>query len=436
MQGVIGIRYENKDLTERRTPLNPDHVKRLIEEYHIQVKLEPSDTRIYPDEEYAAVGATITPDLSGCNIIFGVKEIPTSDLNPQQTYCFFSHTIKGQSYNMPMLKRILNLKDTLLDYEKVTDNQGRRLIFFGKYAGYAGMINSLWTLGLRLHSDGWENPFRMIQQAMGYPSLEKARLAVKEIGRKIAEKGLPDQLVPIICGFAGYGHVSQGAQEIFDLLPVAEIEASQLEDFVKRKEYSNNKIYKVVFKEEDLVRRKDGEPFQLQDYYDYPEKYLGIFSEYIPYLTLLINGIYWEPRYPRLVTRSFLKKLFKEDQEPRLRVIGDITCDVDGSVESTVKATNSLNPIYVYDPVNEKIKEGHKGRGIVMMAVDKLPSELPRAASDMFGDALFPYIAGLARTDFNQSLDKLNISDEFRGAIIAHQGRLAPNYQYIKEFIR
>ncbi|MCK5454874.1 MAG: hypothetical protein KAJ16_10950 [Calditrichia bacterium] len=436
MQGVIGIRYENKDLTERRTPLNPDHVKRLIEEYHIQVKLEPSDTRIYPDEEYAAVGATITPDLSGCNIIFGVKEIPTSDLNPQQTYCFFSHTIKGQSYNMPMLKRILNLKDTLLDYEKVTDNQGRRLIFFGKYAGYAGMINSLWILGLRLHSEGWENPFRMIQQAMGYPSLEKARLAVKETGRKIAEKGLPDQLVPFICGFAGYGHVSQGAQEIFDLLPVAELQASQLEDFVKRGEFSNNKIYKVVFKEEDLVRRKDGEPFQLQDYYDYPEKYLGIFSEYIPYLTLLINGIYWEPRYPRLVTRSFLKKLFKEDQEPRLRVIGDITCDVDGSVESTVKATNSLNPIYVYDPVNEKIKEGHKGRGIVMMAVDKLPSELPREASDMFGDALFPYIAGLARTDFNKSFDSLNISDEFRDAIIAHQGRLAPDYQYIKEFIR
>jgi len=436
MQGVIGIRHENKDITERRTPLNPDHVKRLIEEYKIQVKLEPSDTRIYSDTEYAAVGAIITSDLSGCNIIFGVKEIPTSDLIPQQAYCFFSHTIKGQSFNMPMLKRILDLKDTLLDYERVTDERGRRLIFFGKYAGYAGMINSLWALGLRLQWEDGQNSFQIIKQVMSYPGLDEARLAVKKAGQLISENGLPDHLVPFICGFAGYGHVSQGAQEIFDLMPVEQIEASQLDNFIRTGNYRNDKVYKVVFKEVDLVNRKDGNRFQLQDYYDYPEHYLGAFSDYLPHLTMLINGIYWEPRYPRLITKSYLKTLFKKGQKPRLRVIGDITCDVDGSIESTVKATNSLNPIYVYDPVSEKVTDGHEGHGIVMMAVDKLPSELPREASNMFGDALIPYIAGLARTDFNQSFDILDTSDEFRGAIIAHQGRLAPDYQYLKEYIR
>jgi alpha-aminoadipic semialdehyde synthase len=263
-----------------------------------------------------------------------------------------------------------------------------------------------------------------------------AQAAVKETGRIISEQGLPDHLVPFICGFAGYGHVSQGAQEIYDLLPVEEIEAAKLTDFMERNKFSNRMVYKVVFREEHLVRRKDGENFELQEYYDYPEKYNSIFNDYIPHLTLLINGIYWEPRYPRLVTKSYLKHMFKQDQTARLRVIGDITCDVDGSIESNVTATDSLNPIYVYDPLSKKVTDGYEGRGVVMMAVDKLPSELPREASDMFGDALFPYLAGLAGTDFKQPFEDLEISEEFRSSVIAHQGRLTPDYQHLKEFIR
>ncbi|UCF62682.1 MAG: hypothetical protein JSW33_08810 [bacterium] len=435
MQGVIGIRRENKDLTERRSPLNPEHVQKLIENYQVRVQVEPSSTRIYSDDEYKAAGASLTADLAESNIIFGVKEIPIADLMPQLAYCYFSHTIKGQSYNMPMLKRLLDLRNTLLDYECVTDEQGRRLIFFGRFAGYAGMINSLWALGVRLKSAGLATPLQELKQAMHYPSLIAAREAIRQIGKQIEQEGLPTELVPMICGFTGYGHVSRGAQEIFDLLPFETVEPAELNEFIEKGSYSNKKLYKVEFKEIDLVQHRNNSPFKLQEYYDFPERYISIFTEYIRHLTLLINGIYWEPRYPRLLTCSFLKEWFREKSQPRLRVIGDITCDVGGSIECTLRATNSLNPVYVYNPVSEKETDGFEGEGILIMAVDKLPSELPREASEMFGNKLLPHIAELAKVDFKQPYEQLQLSAEFKRSIITHQGRLTPNYQYLTKYI-
>ena len=145
----IGIRYEDKYVMERRVPLVPAHIKKLIAEEGLEFSVETSAKRVYSDEEYEAVGASITDDLGDCHVIFGVKEIPVDRLESDKTYIFFSHVIKGQPHNMPMLKRLMELNCTLIDYERVVDEMGKRLIFFGRYAGLAGMINSLWSLGQR-----------------------------------------------------------------------------------------------------------------------------------------------------------------------------------------------------------------------------------------------------------------------------------------------
>ncbi len=437
MVNRIGIRKEDKDTTEKRAPLTPAHVEKLIREFQVEVVVEPSPQRIFSDSEYRQAGAIISDDLGDCNIIFGVKEIPSHNFLPKHTYCFFSHTIKGQDYNMPMLKRMLDLRDTLIDYEKVTDENGRRLIFFGRFAGYAGMIDTLWAFGQRLKWEKIDTPFAEIKQALNYPSLEAAKQAVREVGEKIARDGIPNALLPLICGFAGYGQVSQGAQEIFDLLPVEEIPAQELAAFVQKGDFSPNKVYKVVFKESDMVRPKNPQDaFELQDYYRHPEKYQGRFEEYLPYLTILVNGIYWEPKYPRLVTKRYLKQMFADGKQPRLRVIGDITCDIEGSIECNLKATKSTNPIYVYDPQKETIRDGYEGHGPVVLAVDKLPSELPREASATFGEALLPFVPALAKADYNVPFPQLDIPPEFKRAVIAHDGQLTPDYKYLKEFLK
>lgn len=440
MKNCIGIRRENKDLTERRAPFTPPQVQKLVAELRLKVLVEPGANRVFAEEEYRRAGAIITPELRESNIIFGIKEIPKEDLTPRQTYFFFSHTIKGQPYNMPMLKKIMELEDTLLDYELVKNEQGIRQIFFGNFAGYAGMIDSLWALGERLRWEGFETPLQKIRPAHRYASLEEAESAIREVGHEIQQKGFPRELVPLVCGFTGYGRVSKGAQHIFDLLPVIQISAGELSTFMQKGDFSARALYKVEFHEQDMVRLKpdqaQSKSFELQDYFSHPEKYEGKFVQYLPYLTMIINGIYWEPRYPRLVTRKYLRELFRQESRPRLRVIGDISCDIDGSIEMTVKATNSLNPLYVFDPFSEKIADGWEGHGVVIMAVDKLPAELPREASDFFGNSLLPYMPELAAADFEQPFQQIDLSEMLKKALIVHQGALTPDFRYLEKHLK
>jgi alpha-aminoadipic semialdehyde synthase len=435
MKHSIGIRIENKDQTERRAPLTPAHVKKVVAEYGVEVLLEPSPNRVFTEEEYRQAGAKITSDLNHCNIIFGVKEIPKENLAPGLTYCFFSHTIKAQPFNMPMLKKIMNLGVTLLDYELVKDKKGVRKIFFGNFAGYAGMINSLWALGQRLQWEGINTSLKKIKQAKQYESLNAAETAVKEVGEEIRRNGLPVSVTPLICGFTGYGRVSCGAQHIFDLLPVVQIPAGELAEFIKKGNFSSKTLYKVEFHERDMFAPKGDHAFELQDYFSHPGKYRGKFEQYVPFLTMIVNGIYWEPRCPRLVTKKYLREHFQTHKTPRLRVIGDISCDIDGSIEMTVKAANSANPLYVFDPRTEKIKDGWEGSGVVMMTVDKLPAELPREASDFFGNALLPFIPALAAANFTTPFEKLQLPEEFKNAIIVHKGQLTPPFEYLREHV-
>jgi alpha-aminoadipic semialdehyde synthase len=422
-------------MMERRAPLTPKHVERLIKNKKLDFVVQTSEKRVFTDEEYIKAGAKIAKDLKKCSVIFGVKEMPESFFEEDKTYIFFSHVIKGQVYNMPMLRKMMEMKCNLIDYERVVDEQGKRLIFFGRYAGLAGMINSLWSMGLRLKEAGYKTPFAQIKQAHHYNSLAEVREVISAVGQEIAEKGLPEELRPFTVAFTGYGNVSQGAQEILGLLPVKEISPEKLLTLKRRSKLPDNLIYKVIFKEENLVEPVDETAeFDLPEYYASPEKFKSSFEKYIPHIDMLINCIYWDSRYPRLVTKDYLEKLFAAGT-PKLKVIGDISCDVNGSVECTEKATEIEDPIFVYHPDTRTHTMGHKGDGILVMAVDILPSELPRDSSAGFADVLVNYVKAIADCDFNEDFLTLDLPNAIKSALILHRGELTPHYKYLEEHV-
>ncbi|MCJ7578288.1 MAG: bifunctional lysine ketoglutarate reductase /saccharopine dehydrogenase family protein [candidate division Zixibacteria bacterium] len=436
MKYMIGIRREDKNKWERRVPLTPEHVRELIQNHSVEVWLQPSPIRIFSDEEYIQAGAKIQEDLSQCPIVFGVKEMPLVFFQPHNTYVFFSHVIKGQDYNMPMLKRMLELKCQLIDYEKVVDEEKRRLIFFGKHAGIAGMIDTLWALGQRLCWEKIPNPFERIKNAYKYKNLAEAKEEISDVGKKIKREGLDKSLLPFICGISGYGHVSQGVQEILDLLPIKEISPDEIFPLIEGAEYSQNHIYKVVFKEEHTVEPIfSADRFELQDYYDHPEKYRSKFETYIPHLTLFMNCIYWDKRYPKLVTKKYLKQLYAGKEKPRLRVIGDISCDIEGSVECDLKWTQPDNPVYVYNPFEDKAIDGYEGNGPVVLAVDNLPCEISKEASIYFSQVLKPFIPEIVKADFSVDFDQCNLPLPIKNAVIVYHGELTSNYRYLKNYL-
>lgn len=435
MSSCIGIRREDKSKWERRVPIVPSHVYQLHEEHEVEVWVQPSEIRVFPDQAYRRVGARIEEDLSPCPVVFGVKEIPADFFTPGQTYVFFAHVIKGQPYNMPMLQSLLDKGCQLIDYEKVTDEQGRRLIFFGHHAGLAGMIDTLWALGRRLDWEGMPNPFSDLRQTYQYDDLSEAKRAVSAVGDRIIQEGLPESVTPLICGFAGYGHVFGGASEIIDLLPVEDIAPEQVAD-VAANGSARHLVYKVVFKEEHTVEPISPEDsFELEDYYHHPKRYRSCFDTYLPHLTLLVNCVYWEERFPRLVTKQDLRELYQVSNQPRLRVIGDISCDIEGAIEATVQCTDPGRPVYVYDPFEDQAIPGVRGDGPVILAVDILPSELPREASTYFSRVLMEYVPAIAQADYSRSFEALGLPPEIKRALIVHQGELTPDYRYLKDHL-
>jgi alpha-aminoadipic semialdehyde synthase len=433
MPGTIGIRREDKNEWERRVPLTPRHVK-ILTQKGIDVQVQPSEIRVFNDAEYEEAGARVMEDLGACDIVFGVKEFPISFFRPGQSYMFFSHVIKGQEYNMPMLQRILDDGCTLLDYEKVVDEKNLRLIFFGNFAGLAGTIETLYTLGKRLDWEGVKTPLIGLKRPLHYQSLDEARAALEVVGKWIETEGFPDSISPVVVGFAGYGNVSQGAQELLDILPHEEVPPADLADFIGKGDYSRHKVYKVVFYEKDMVvPAESGYEFGLQDYFQNPEKYTGVFSQYLRHLTALVNCIYWDARYPRLVTKEWLRDNWTMGS--KLKVLGDISCDYEGSVECTLKSTEPGDPIFTYLPAKDEIVFGWEGEGPVVMAVDTLPSELPRESSEFFGDQLMPFMDAFAKVDFSKVFDELDLPPEIMKSLIVHMGKLTPDFEYLQEFL-
>ena len=435
MKNVVGIRRENVDATERRAPLSPGQVGELVSRHGLRVMVEPSDRRIFTNEAYADAGAEISGDLGECNAVFGVKEIPVTDIRAEGAYCYFSHTIKAQRYNMPMLAHIIDVQATLLDYELVTNESGRRIIFFGDYAGYAGMLDTLWALGRRLELEGIATPFANLKRAREYESLSEAEAAVEAAGAQIRAEGLPEALTPMIFAITGRGHVARGAQQVLSRLPLVRVLPEDIDSLASGEGASDHAIYAAEFKRPDLYAPLNPEqPFDPTEFEEDPGSYRGRLEDYVDHLTVIVNGIYWEPKFPRLLTRKLFREKWARSGR-RLRLVADITCDIEGSVEFTLKPTTSDNPVFVYEPAKDDIVDGLEGDGPVVLAVDKLPAELPRESTESFGRSLIRFVPELARADFTRPADEIGLPDPFRRALIVHRGRLTENFRYLNSYV-
>jgi len=431
---VIGLRNEEKPF-ESRVPIIPEHVGELTRKHRINFLVEPSKQRAFNAEEYKGVQADIAPLKGGpAQVILGIKEMPDDFFEPDKVYLFFSHTIKGQRHNMPMLRSILDAKSTLIDYERIVDETGKRLIFFGNWAGMAGMSDTLRILGQRLDIERIKlNPFHIMKPTLEHKDLHELKDGFKALAKQIESEGLPRILDPFVVGFAGYGNVSKGAQELFDILPHESVDPEQ----VHKTPRNRHLLYKCVFREEHMVEPVDARTkFNLQDYYEHgATKYTGVFERYIPYLTVLMNCIYWSDKYPRLVTKKFISAHWG-DKHRKLRVIGDISCDIEGAIEFTLEATNPGEPAFTYLVNEDRTVRGVSGNGPVVMAVDNLPCELPRESSTSFSSTLLKFVPALADANFTLPFDRLDLPRELKDAIIVYQGRLTKNYEYLKDHLR
>lgn len=427
----IGIRDEDKYAMERRSALTPKHAQALIEKHGIQIDVLSSKKRAFTDKEFLEKGCNIVDNLDDNRIIFGIKEIPIDKIASDKTYIIFSHVIKGQAHNMPMLKKFMKKKCNLIDYECIVDDNNKRLIFFGHYAGLAGTINTLWAFGLRTAHLGITTPFKKLRQTHTYFSLDEALETIKEIGKDITTNGLPKELLPLTIGITGYGNVSKGAQEILKHLPVIEITPEELLELKQKATYSDKHIYKIVFYEKHIAKHKKGTAFDLNEFFTQPANFISNFNQYTPHLSILLNCMYWDDRYDRLITKDYLADLYS-NKNLRLHVIGDITCDPNGSIEFTHMGTEINDPIFVYHPITRQPTFGHKGEGVVVMAVDILPSELPRDSSNAFADALTPFVNDIASCDFSADYENLSLPAPIKKALILHNGKLTPKYAYIQ----
>ncbi len=433
MTATLGVRHETKSRWERRSPIPPELARHLVCDHGLRLVVQSSSTRVFTDAEYQTAGAEVRSSLDGVPVVLGVKEIPPAMLAPSTAYLYFAHVIKGQPANMPMLRRLLELGCTLVDYERITDERGRRLVFFGRFAGLAGMVDVLWSLGRRLRAEGLASPFDDLMPTHAYHGLDDALGAVRDAGRRIAEEGLPDALTPLVIGVAGYGNVARGAQEVLARLPATDVQPDDLPGLGRGA--SAHTVHKVTFREEHLVEPAEaGRTFDLEEYYHHPERYRGVFARWLPHLDVLVNATYWDARYPRLVTFADLVAL--SDPGPmRMRIIGDLGCDVGGAVECTLEATDPGDPVYVVDPVARSHRSGFEGPGPVVLAVDILPSELPRDASAEFAHALAPYLPAVATADYDVPFGRLELPPPIRRAVIVHRGELTPDYRDLERHL-
>lgn len=441
---VIAIRREDQSVWERRAPFAPSNVKRFVRE-GVKVIVQPSNRRAYPMQSYISAGAIIQEDISEADVIFGVKQTPIDLLIPNKTYCFFSHTIKAQEANMPMLDAILAKNIRLIDYEKLMDDKGNRVVAFGKYAGVAGMVNILHGIGLRLLALGHHTPFMHVGPSHNYRNSSMARQAIRDAGYEVSLGMMPKSLGPLTFVFTGSGNVSQGSQEIFQELPHEYVPPEMLRKVAEHG--SPNKIYGCEVRRRHHLERKDGGGYDPAEYDEHPERYISTFAQKIaPYTSVLVNGIYWAVDSPKLLTIPDAKHLLQPADTPwlpksmgapalphRMLAICDISADPGGSIEFMNECTTIDTPFCLYDADRNKDTKSFKGPGVLVCSIDNMPTQLPRESTDFFGDLLFPYCEDILKSDATKPLTEHDFSPVVQGAIITSNGKLTPSFEYINE---
>uniref|UniRef100_A0A8C2CTP7 Alpha-aminoadipic semialdehyde synthase, mitochondrial n=1 Tax=Cyprinus carpio TaxID=7962 RepID=A0A8C2CTP7_CYPCA len=449
-KSVIAIRREDVNVWERRAPLAPRHVKEITAAGH-KVLVQPSNRRAIHERYYEKAGAVIQEDISEASLIIGVKRPPEEKVYPHKTYAFFSHTIKAQEANMGLLDDLLKkvkvslqnendqgessyvfgniysgqTKVRLIDYEKMVDPNGYRIVAFGQWAGVAGMINILHGLGLRFLALGHHTPFMHIGMAHNYRNVSQAIQAVRDCGYEISLGLMPKSIGPLTFVFTGTGNVSKGAQDIFNELPCEYVEPHELKEVSESGEMT--KVYGTVISRHHHLIRKSDRLYDPLEYEIHPELYTSHFRETVaPYTTCLINGIYWDPHTPRLLRRLDAQRLIRPvitaSSSPDLGcpalpykflAICDISADTGGSIEFMTECTTIEKPFCMYDANQHIDNDSVEGNGILMCSIDNLPAQMPIEATEYFGDRLFPYI--------------------WEMAVITSNGKLTPKFEYIQK---
>jgi len=444
-QRVMAIRRETQSVWERRAPLGPQHVRKLVKK-GVKVLVQPSNRRAYPMAAYANVGARIQEDISEATCIFGVKQVPVDALISNKTFCFFSHTIKAQADNMDLLDAMLEKNVRCVDYEKMEDEQGKRVVAFGKYAGIAGMIDILHGLGLRLLALGHHTPFMHIGPAHNYRISHHARQGIRDAGYEIALDMMPKSIGPMTFVFTGAGNVSQGAQEIFQELPHEYVPPSMLQKVAQHGD--TNKLYACEIRRPDQFERKMGGGYNAEEFEEFPDRYISNFAhKYAPYSSVIVNGIYWSPQTPRLMNIPDAKNLISPAHTPwlpttpgsptlpsRLVAICDISADPGGSIQFMNECTSIDEPFCLYDAEQNKDKKSFKGPGVLICSIDNMPTQLPREATDFFGDLLYPHVENILKSNATKPFDERQqekLGSIVAGSVITTNGKLAPNFEYI-----
>jgi saccharopine dehydrogenase (NAD+, L-lysine-forming) len=396
----IGVLREGKVPPDKRVPLLPEQCRQVLDHYsNVSLVVQPSDIRCIANQEYLDLGIPLEEDLSACDVLIGVKEVPVHLLLPKKTYLFFTHTIKKQPHNQKLLQTALERKTTLIDYECLTDTSGVRVIAFGRFAGIVGTYNALMMYGKKSGNYNLKRAY----QCFDYNEMKK------ELGKVV----LPNLKIVL----TGAGRVGNGAAEILSFLKIQKVSTA---DFLN-KEFTGP-VY-TQLNSRDYHRKKDGSDWISEEFYAHPERFESTFQKFLPVTDILIAGAYWDPYAPMLFTKEDIEKNFK------IKIIADITCDIGGSIPTTIKASTIYDPCYDYNPHAHALEAPFSNpENITVMAVDNLPGEIPRDASMDFGQQLI-------RNVFPSLLGK-DVEGIIERGTICKGGDLCPEFKYLEDYVK
>lgn len=395
----FGIIKERKNPPDRRVVFTPEELVRLQKEHpDAIVKVESSDIRVFPDEDYSKLGIEVAEDISDCEVFFGVKEIPVDYLIPNKKYFFFSHTIKKQPYNKKLLQAILEKNIELYDHETIVDANNKRLIGFGRYAGIVGAYNGFRAFGIKY-------------ELFNLPKAETLK-SKEDLVVRLRRQILPNLKIVL----TGHGKVGMGAKEILDGMKIKQV---SVDDFL-------NKVYsQPVYTQIDVLdynKRVDGQVLDNKDFYNNPQAYTSNFERFTKVADIFMAGHFHGNNSPDILTQEMLKAA-----DCKIKVVADISCDVDGPIACTIKASTIAEPFFGYLPSEHKeVPYTHPG-SIMVMSVDNLPCELPKDASEGFGEMFMKHVIPAF---FNGDNDGI-----LQRAKITENGKLTPRFAYLQDYV-
>ncbi len=396
----FAIIKERKNPPDRRVVFSPSKLKEAKTKFpEAEFKVEASDIRVFTDDQYRAAGFEVTQNVSDCDVLIGVKEVPIEALIPNKKYFFFSHTIKKQPYNRKLLKAILEKNIELYDHETIVNKEGFRLIGFGRYAGIVGAYNGFRAWGLKYNL--WELPKA--------GALQNQAALIAELNKI----DVPNMKILL----TGSGKVANGAQEMLEAMSIKSVSVN---------EFLNEHFAEPVYCKIDVLdynKRKDGTYVtDVHDFFNHPERYESNFMRFAKETDFYIAGHFYGDGAPYLYTREDVKS-----PDFNIKVVADISCDVDGPVATTLRASTIENPLYGYDPQTESEVDYKNENAITVMAVDNLPCELPKDASEGFGDMFLQHVI---LAFFNG--DKYGV---LQRAKITENGKLTKRFSYLQGYV-